>query len=73
MHAEGRMKMAYFNKCEYCGASLDPGERCDCRMARAEALTNGLQPARPPRWCRHRSEDHEAVRQVREQGTTKLR
>lgn len=69
------MKMAYINRyrCEYCGATLDPGERCDCRPARAEALENGIQPARPPRWCRHRSEDHEAVRQVREQGTTKLR
>jgi len=20
-----------FRTCEYCGASLDPGERCDCR------------------------------------------
>ena len=23
--------MAYFNTCPNCGASLDPGERCDCR------------------------------------------
>lgn len=22
--------MSYFNKCEHCGASLDPGEKCDC-------------------------------------------
>ena len=22
--------MAYYKICEYCGASLDPGERCDC-------------------------------------------
>ena len=22
--------MAYFRTCEYCGCSLDPGERCDC-------------------------------------------
>lgn len=20
----------YYNKCEICGANLDPGERCDC-------------------------------------------
>ena len=24
-------------ECEYCGATLDPGERCDCRKARKEA------------------------------------
>lgn len=23
--------MAYFRQCPYCGANLDPGERCDCR------------------------------------------
>lgn len=23
--------MAYYNICPDCGASLDPGERCDCR------------------------------------------
>lgn len=23
--------MAYFNKCEFCGANLDPGEACECR------------------------------------------
>ena len=22
--------MSYFNQCEHCGASLDPGEKCDC-------------------------------------------
>ncbi len=21
----------YYNVCEYCGANLDPGERCDCQ------------------------------------------
>ena len=20
----------YYNECEYCGAALDPGERCEC-------------------------------------------
>lgn len=28
--------MAFFNTCEHCGATLDPGEPCDCRKARAE-------------------------------------
>lgn len=23
--------MAYFRICKYCGANLDPCERCDCR------------------------------------------
>lgn len=23
--------MSYYRECPYCGASLDPGERCDCR------------------------------------------
>ena len=22
--------MSYYHTCEYCGANLDPGERCDC-------------------------------------------
>lgn len=25
------MKHTYFHLCPYCGAALDPGERCDCR------------------------------------------
>lgn len=28
--------MAFYNNCEYCNATLDPGEKCDCRKARAE-------------------------------------
>lgn len=31
--------MSYFNQCEYCGASLDPGEKCDC-MGSAVNATN---------------------------------
>ena len=23
--------MAYYHECPYCGANLDPDERCDCR------------------------------------------
>lgn len=26
--------MMYYNKCEFCGANLDPGERCDCQEKR---------------------------------------
>jgi hypothetical protein len=28
--------MAFYNTCEHCNAALDPGEKCDCRKARAE-------------------------------------
>lgn len=31
---------AYFEICEYCGAALDPGEKCDCRRAKKERKTN---------------------------------
>lgn len=31
--------MAYYNTCIYCGAHLDPGEKCDCQ--RAVAARNG--------------------------------
>lgn len=27
------MKHTYFTTCPYCGATLDPGERCDCPRA----------------------------------------
>jgi hypothetical protein len=27
--------MAYSNQCPYCGANLDPGEKCDCKKAKA--------------------------------------
>lgn len=29
-------------ECPYCGATLDPGERCDCDEAEKEARENGL-------------------------------
>ena len=29
----------YYRTCPYCGASLDPGEQCDCEEAEAEWLT----------------------------------
>lgn len=27
------MKNKYYIECRYCGASLDPGEKCDCKEA----------------------------------------
>lgn len=29
------MANTYFTVCPYCGAHLDPGERCDCKESRA--------------------------------------
>lgn len=26
--------MAYYNTCIYCGANLDPGEKCNCKEKR---------------------------------------
>lgn len=28
--------MAFYNVCPYCGANLDPGERCDCKEQQGE-------------------------------------
>lgn len=28
--------MAYFDTCSYCGGTLDPGEKCDCRDEKKE-------------------------------------
>lgn len=33
-----RIKRTYYTVCEYCGAHLDPGEKCDCRKSE---LLNG--------------------------------
>lgn len=33
-----KKRKMYYNICPYCRARLDPGERCDCRTARADAL-----------------------------------
>lgn len=29
--------MSYYRTCPYCGAHLDPGERCDCREGQSGA------------------------------------
>lgn len=35
--------MAYYNTCPYCGSNLDPGETCDCRMAKGETAQEAPQ------------------------------
>lgn len=32
--------MAYFRECSHCGATLDPGERCDCIERETRARLN---------------------------------
>lgn len=40
--------MSYFHICPYCGANLDPGERCDCPGAlQATSAVPKLVPAAP--------------------------
>lgn len=42
--------MSYYRTCPYCGANLDPGERCDCRReqeANCHALANLQQKGLP--------------------------
>lgn len=34
-------------ECEYCGAALDPGERCDCDEAIKDAILNGIIKKKP--------------------------
>lgn len=54
--------MAYFDRCEYCGAALDPGERCDCRKARAETKENGMTPVAGARWGNRKREPARPMR-----------
>lgn len=35
--------MALYHECEYCGATLDPYEHCDCPESRAERTAAGFQ------------------------------
>ncbi len=32
--------MAFYKTCEHCGASLDPGERCDCKKKESDRKTS---------------------------------
>ncbi len=37
------MKKPYYSVCKVCGATLDPGERCDC-----QSLETNLPKKQPP-------------------------
>lgn len=37
--------MSRFRECEFCGASLDPGEKCDCKYTK-EAYKPKASPKR---------------------------
>ena len=35
--------MAFYRKCPYCGANLDPGERCDCTSSNDSLCVESTQ------------------------------
>ena len=54
------MKHTYYTTCPYCGANLDPGERCDCPRAspggypsenRTSTETRQVQKMHPCKKC----------------------
>ena len=58
--------MAYFRICEYCGCSLDPGERCDCMNEPQSETLHVIQDARhtPPIRYRPRKEVRKNEQQI---------
>ena len=36
-------KRRQYRACEYCGAALDPGEKCECRKIRTYEEQHGLR------------------------------
>lgn len=34
--------MSYYHVCPNCGSHLDPGERCDCKLPRSQAIIGRL-------------------------------
>lgn len=38
--------MSYYRECEYCGAHLDPGERCDCGEGGLDWADGPMPPPR---------------------------
>lgn len=39
--------MAFYKTCPFCGANLDPGEKCDCREEEAGAVEYCTQCGEP--------------------------
>lgn len=37
------MRKTYYRTCEYCGSTLDPGEKCDCQKGRDSYGTTGKE------------------------------
>ena len=38
--------MGYYHTCPYCGAHLDPGERCDCLLHGESPVFHGTEDKR---------------------------
>lgn len=45
-------KRRHYQTCEYCGAALDPGERCECRKIRTYEEQHGLRLLHETKKCR---------------------
>lgn len=44
-HGAGKeVNRMYFNECKYCGATLDPGEKCDCQTVQDTETKKELAP-----------------------------
>ena len=41
--------MGYYHTCPYCGANLDPGERCDCERGEKPSGKHHSEKAAPVR------------------------
>lgn len=46
------MQHTYYTTCPYCGANLDPGERCDCPRASPGGYQYGNRTSRKPDGCK---------------------
>ena len=42
--------MGYYRTCPYCGAHLDPGERCDCKGGDLLLVDHPSVKAAPVKW-----------------------
>lgn len=45
-------KRRHYRACEYCGAALDPGEKCECRKIRTYEEQYGLRLLHETKKCR---------------------
>ena len=63
----------YYNECPNCGATLDPGEKCDCLLEQNEHIhIRRVQYATKAEWLKARSTyqtSHTSYTEVRQRNT----